>query len=348
MPVGVEAARRRHAEAREGGGLHGRAGHGVGEGVGPRRQGLVGEDLLARVAEVAIGAEVDPGVELSGGGRGHRHRGALAGGGDGGEGHAVFVVEAGADAAGAGRDVVTRGRGVGLAVRLGVHAGAEEEGGQRVDGVARGARALRAVARRVVAEVGADDAHEVVLDLAVVGGAGGTEVALRGATEAGIGQARNGTRRNARSEHGGRARGNGQLRGDLLAGGIAEDAVAVPVHPGVEHAGRWPSGGHREGGRGARREWSGEGHAVLVIPCGTGAEDGAEAVGVVLAGQNVLVEAGVGVYAGAEPWGVGDSHAVEGAHVEGRGVVVARSGAHHHVGSVAVVILGRGHGTSRG
>ena len=50
----------------------------------------------------------------------------------------------------------------------------------------RGARALRAVARRGVAEVGADDADQVVLDLAVGRGAGGCEAA--GAWSSGSGR----------------------------------------------------------------------------------------------------------------------------------------------------------------
>ena len=89
----------------------------------------------------------------------------------------------------------------------------------------------------------------------------------------------------------------------------------------------------------ARREGAGEGDAVLVV-AGDGAGADREVRGglVVGVGAGVLVQAVVGVDAGAEIGGVGDAQEMRGAVVERRGVVVARAGAGADVRRVAVVV----------
>ena len=102
-------------------------------------------------------------------------------------------------------------------------------------------------------------------DLTVGRKAGGTEAGGRGAAEAGVGEARHRARRYAGGEHG--AGGDGQVGGDLLARRVAEDAVLVPVHPGVEHAGRGAAGGDGELRRAPRREGAGEGEGCEAESC---------------------------------------------------------------------------------
>ena len=136
------------------------------EVVGPDDEGLIHEDLLARVAPVAVDVEVEPRVQSARAGRGHPDVNGVADDQRIEETHAVFVVDA--------VDVITLRGGGGKPVDLHVHIGAQvEAGGQIVHrtvvrergGIAAGQAGLGGVGR-VAEVVGAEVAEvDVLLDL---------------------------------------------------------------------------------------------------------------------------------------------------------------------------------------
>ena len=169
-----------------------------GEGVGTGGERLIGEDVVIGSGKVIVTIEVNPGAQVAGCVGVHDNGHRLADVERGGEGHAILIVVArtGTEDRTAGVGVVVNGA-IRLTIPLRIHAVAQVDivGAEAVTRTVVRLQRYVVSGRQVAPVVGVLDAHIlVILDLAVVGLAGGLIYGSRRAAEAGVGRAGYGCR----------------------------------------------------------------------------------------------------------------------------------------------------------